>query len=188
MDTIDKPVDSLKVSSYNPREMLDSEYEKLKKSILEFGFVEPIVINKENEIIGGHMRWRAAKDLGEKKVPCFVVDLPEEKQKLLNLALNRISGRWDNTKLGELITSLSTLNLDMDLSGFDKWELDYYNQGPEEIAAGADLTGVLPNEAFILSFVFKGQEDFEKASKFFNDGKVKKSTDGGKLLEVIPDA
>lgn len=184
MDTIMKPIDSLKLSPYNPREMLEQEFAKLKLSIQEFGFVEPIVINKAGMIIGGHMRWRAAKELGLKEVPCVEVDLPPEKEKLLNLALNRISGRWDNQKLGELVSELAALNLNMDLSGFDKWELEYYNAGPDEIQGGG-ITGVLPNESFRLIFIFDSKEDYEKCSKHFCDGKVQVSVNGTKLLDLI---
>lgn len=131
MQIVNKDPKTLLPSTYNPREITEQDFEKLKNSIKEFGFVENVVINPKNEIIGGHMRVRAAIDLNFKEVPCLIINLPVRKEKLLNLALNRISGRWDNTKLGELITELGN-GEDIKLSGFDEWELDYYNQGPNE--------------------------------------------------------
>jgi ParB family chromosome partitioning protein len=94
--------------------------------------VEPAVVNKDNTIIGGHMRVRAAEAVGFTKVPAYYVDLPEDKARILNLALNRITGRWDVEKLGRLITDLTLKEVDMTLTGFDDWELQYYNQGPSK--------------------------------------------------------
>lgn len=139
METKDIPITDLKLAVYNPREITEHDFEALKKSITEFGFVEPVVVNKDMEIIGGHMRVKAAEALGMKQVPCVMVDLVPEKARLLNLALNRISGRWDVQKLGELIIDLSTKGVDLDLSGFEGWELEYYNLGPNNLTEDGDI-------------------------------------------------
>jgi hypothetical protein len=88
-------VDALKPAAYNPRKKLktgDKEYEKIKNSILEFGYVEPIIVNYDMTVIGGHQRLTVLKDLGYKEVQCVIVEIKDEnKVKALNIALNKIS-------------------------------------------------------------------------------------------------
>jgi len=90
------PIGQLNPAKYNPRKDLhpgDPEYEKLKRSMQEFGYVEPIVWNKRTgNIIGGHQRLKVLIDMGMQEVDCVVVDLDEAKEKALNLALNKIQG------------------------------------------------------------------------------------------------
>jgi len=117
------PIKDLKPSKYNPRKMLNEDLEKLKNSIKKFGFLEPIIINKNLQIIGGHQRIKAAESLGMEKVPCIIVNLDEKKEKILNLALNRIVGTWDEEKLIKLIGEINDYP-DIYLTGFDKQELD----------------------------------------------------------------
>ncbi|MCJ7822331.1 MAG: ParB N-terminal domain-containing protein, partial [Armatimonadetes bacterium] len=120
------PIAHLRAASHNPRHMLASELEKLKRSITEFGFVEPVVVRKEdNTVIGGHQRLEAAKALGMQTVPVVYVDVTEAQAKALNLALNKIQGEWDLPKLGDLLEELRDLpDLDETLSGFDHQEMD----------------------------------------------------------------
>jgi ParB-like chromosome segregation protein Spo0J len=183
-------IKDLNFAEYNPREITDKSFEDLKKSIEQFGFVEPVVVNKNNmEIIGGHMRVRAAKDLGIEEVPVVFVELDEKESKLLNLALNRIQGRWAADKLSELITELRAVEgADLSLSGFEDWELDYYNVGmdsPNLEIDPSDIIGKQPGESYVLLFTFEKEEDAIKASAFFNEGKYIKSNDGQKLLDLI---
>lgn len=133
-------IEKLRHSEYNPRIMPDEEMKKLEKSIAEFGLVEPIVVNiypgRENIIVGGHQRVLAARNLGYLEVPVFYVSLPPEKEKILNLALNRISGTWDEEKLGVLLNELNQGAIDVSLAGFDSAEIDNllknYNEEKEE--------------------------------------------------------
>ena len=79
-------------ASYNPRKKLkpgDKEYEKIKNSIKEFGYVEPIIINSDMTIIGGHQRATVLSDLGYTEVECIMVDIDKTKEKALNVALIR---------------------------------------------------------------------------------------------------
>jgi hypothetical protein len=186
MEVRDLPIKDLKFSDYNPREITEHDFASLKRSIQEFGFVEPVVVNKDLEIIGGHMRVKAASELGMEVVPCMVVDLPPEKAKLLNLALNRISGRWDTDKLGQLITELTIAGANVDLSGFEGWELSYYNLGPDKETENVpNIEGVEPEKSTILIFVFNNEEDANKCSAFFSEGKQVKTIAGQKLLDFI---
>jgi ParB/RepB/Spo0J family partition protein len=97
----------LRPAEYNPRAMSEAEMAKLMKSIMQFGFVDPAIVNqypgRENVIVGGHQRVEAAKKLGYEEVPVVYVNLDLNKEKLLNLALNRIQGSWDEEKLRTLL-------------------------------------------------------------------------------------
>jgi DNA modification methylase len=118
----------LSPAAYNPRKDLkegDPEYEKLKRSISEFGYVEPVIWNKTTgNVVGGHQRLKVLMSLGETEVDCVVVELTEEKEKALNIALNKVTGSWDNEKLALLITDLSDSAFDLSLTGFDPAEID----------------------------------------------------------------
>lgn len=118
-----RKVDELKAAEYNPRKDLrpgDAEYEKLKRSIQEFGYVEPVIWNKRTgTVVGGHQRLKVMKDLGYEEVDCVVVDLDEKKEKALNIALNKISGEWDNDLLANLLKDLDGSGYDITLTGFD---------------------------------------------------------------------
>jgi len=122
------PIEKLNPAAYNPRKDLqpgDPEYEKLKRSIQEFGYVEPIVWNKRTgNIVGGHQRYKVLLDMGMREVDCVVVDLDETKEKALNLALNKIQGDWDYIKLKDLLQDLDTGEFDLELTGFDMGEIE----------------------------------------------------------------
>ena len=95
----------LRPAAYNPRKKLkagDKEYEKIKNSILEFGYVEPIIVNYDMTVIGGHQRLTVLKDLGYTEVQCVVVHIEDEhKVKALNIALNKITGAWNEQLLAD---------------------------------------------------------------------------------------
>lgn len=105
-------INKIKEAEYNAREKLqkgDREYENIKNSILNFGYVEPIVWNKRTgNCVGGHQRLQILKDLGKKTVQVSVVDMNEKEEKQLSLALNKIKGKWDFPKLKEIIKSIDT--------------------------------------------------------------------------------
>jgi len=122
------PAAKLNPAAYNPRKDLkpgDKEYEKLKRSIEEFGYVEPIIWNKRTgNIVGGHQRYKVLTALGYKEIDCVVVDLDEQREKALNLALNKIQGDWDKDKLALLIDDLQGEDFDVSLTGFDMGEIE----------------------------------------------------------------
>lgn len=120
-------IEKLKAAEYNPRKDLkpeDEEYQKIKKSILEFGYVAPIIVNSDMTVIGGHQRLKVLKELGYTEIECNIVDLDKTKEKALNIALNKISGEWDNAKLEELLAELKNEDIDMDITGFSFDEVD----------------------------------------------------------------
>lgn len=127
MQIIKQKINKLIPADYNPRKDLkpgDPEFEKLKRSIHEFGYVEPIIWNKQTgHVIGGHQRLKILQDEGLTEVDCVVVDFDEAKEKALNVALNKISGAWDQAKLGLLISDLEASAFDVSLTGFDESEI-----------------------------------------------------------------
>ena len=85
------PIKDLNPAEYNPRKRLkpgDKEYEKIKHSIEEFGFADPVVVNSDMTIIGGHQRVTVAAALGYTEVPCAIVEVSKTQEKALNIALN----------------------------------------------------------------------------------------------------
>lgn len=121
-------VEQLIPADYNPRKDLqpgDSEYEKIKRSLEEFGYVDPVIWNKTTgRVVGGHQRLKVLASMGRTEVECVVVELNEEKEKALNVALNKISGDWDKEKLAVLMTDLDAADFDISLTGFDATEID----------------------------------------------------------------
>lgn len=122
------PVEQINAAPYNPRKDLqpgDPEYEQLKRSIAEFGFVEPLVWNQRTaRLVGGHQRLKILLAQGETEVECSVVDLDEAREKALNVALNKIQGDWDMPMLQQLIRELSATDLDLTITGFDAKAID----------------------------------------------------------------
>ena len=120
-------IDKLIPATYNPRKNLkpsDAEYVKIKNSIEKFGFVSPLVINKDMTIIGGHQRLKVLKEMGIVEVECIIVDLDKTNEKALNIALNKIQGDWDEEKLEALLQELKLEDFDTNLTGFDFDEVD----------------------------------------------------------------
>lgn len=136
-------ITDLKPAEYNPRRISDDDYQKLKNSISTFGLVDPIIVNLKNmHIVGGHQRYDVLLD--EHMLDNdFVAELPmvrlgdvgfvftdtnlsivdDDHEKALNLALNKISGEWDNDKLAEVLEELELSPIDIQLTGFDDLEL-----------------------------------------------------------------
>lgn len=122
------PVSEINPAPYNPRVDLqpkDPEYQRLKKSIEAFDYIEPLVWNQRTKtLISGHQRLKILIEQGVTEVEVSVVDFSLEKEKACNLALNKIRGDWDKEKLADLLSELSKLpDFDTDLTGFDASEI-----------------------------------------------------------------
>lgn len=118
------PISRIQPAPYNPRKSLrpeDASYQRLLRSMDEFGCVEPLVWNrKTGHLVGGHQRFQILVAKGMTDVEVSVVDLTLEREKALNLALNRISGSWDEKKLAEVLDEITKMpELDLELTGFD---------------------------------------------------------------------
>ena len=113
-------------ASYNPRKALkpgDKEYEKIKRSIEEFGYCEPVIVNSDMTIIGGHQRVTVLKDLGYSEIDCIVIDI-DKTERALNIALNKITGEWNKELLADLIAELQDSDFDVTFTGFDPPEIE----------------------------------------------------------------
>ena len=134
----------LELAEYNPRQISDNNLDKLRKSIHSFGFVDPIIINlKNNRIIGGHQRYKVLmedydnnKELNIYKLGDIGWAFPdeditinsEEDEKALNISLNQnnLMGEWDNEKLKDIFKDLNDVDFDLELTGFDDFEIDFF--------------------------------------------------------------
>ena len=122
------PVETLNAAAYNPRVDLqpaDAIYENLKRSIETFGFLQPIIVNRRNQVVvGGHQRLKVLKELRYASADVIYVDLPSDREKALNLTLNKTIGSWDEHKLAVVLQELEGLpNFDVQLTGFSTDEV-----------------------------------------------------------------
>jgi DNA modification methylase len=122
------PIDDLHPDPANPRKISDAELDALTSSIREFGLVQPILATRhDGKVVGGHQRLLAACRLGLTSVPVIFLDLDPDQAHLLNLALNRIGGEWDEALLGRLLHDLQLVpDVDLSLSGFGDDEITKY--------------------------------------------------------------
>ena len=156
MEIVKMKLSELNPAEYNPRKALkpgDPAYEKLKASILSFGNVEPIVWNRSTgSVIGGHQRLRVLLDLGVEESEVSVVELSEVDEKRLNIALNKITGEWDDEKLTSLLAELTAGGVDVYPTGFDEQELSSMFADLTKATAhddGFDLTTALEKASFV---------------------------------------
>ena len=172
----------IKPAHYNPRVSLeegDRDYEKIKKSIETFGYVEPIVWNERTgNLVGGHQRFNILKNLGQKEVEVSVVNLSEKEERQLNLALNKMRGEWDYEKLEALLkeftydeieaTGFSADEVAILLGDESDYSFDDFVWDEEAIQVG---------KSFIITLKFERIETAEKwADENGYSGQVKKGT------------
>jgi DNA modification methylase len=121
----DVPIERLQPDPANPRRISEDELEALTRSLRQFGFVQPVLARREDGVVvGGHQRLVAARRLGLATVPVVWLDVSADQARLLGLALNRISGTWDDQLLARLLADLQGSDgLDLTLSGFDEDEV-----------------------------------------------------------------
>jgi hypothetical protein len=179
-------INNLKPAEYNPRRISDEDYEKLKKSIHEFGLVDPIIVNlKNNTIIGGHQRYKVLLDeniidlkllrMGDIGYVFQEKDLQIESdihEKGLNLALNNINGEFVEEKLKPLLEEVNLSNLDIEVTGFDKLDLDDFTEDLEK------ETGEIkppsqndPQEVYELVITYHSENELKAAyNRFIEEG------------------
>ena len=147
-------IDKVKFSDYNPRKISEKDYNNLKKSVKQFGILRPLIINKTTgNLISGHQLTSVCKDLGIKEIPVQYVELSEDKEKALNLAMNKISGTFDEDKLIDLIEKINNNNEDsLGLTGFSTEELNY-------------LLGLKEREKEDI-FAISQEDEFDQGNKY----------------------
>ena len=169
-----KRIDEMERATYNPRVDLmpgDEEFQYLEESMRRFGQVLPIVWNQRtNRVVGGHQRLSVLEYWGETETEVSVVDLDETKEKQLNLALNKITGSWDNEKLRSVLKELGDDALGI---GFSEAEIDALEN---DLAAALDsnflqeeLSGI--EETFNIELSFNKEEHEDVAAYIKANGK-----------------
>lgn len=195
MEVVQVPLHLLKPAPYNPRGMTDEEKAQLRQSIEEFGMVEPILANsnpnRSNIIIGGHQRFYILKELGWTTGPVVYIDIAdEEKEKQLNLRLNRNLGHFDWELLKTFdreVLKLTGFSSD-ELAKLDSMKIDEMVEIQDVDISRLDVITVdgpgSPRLKNRKGFYFENMEQFEKVAQAFKTGTDYK-LDGEKLLELI---
>ena len=125
------PADDLVMAEYNPRQLTKDQYTQLKDSIMRFGLVDPLIVNKNKErkniLVGGHQRLRIAKEMGVESIPCVEVDLTLDQEKELNIRLNKNVGEWDFDALANYFDVGELTEW-----GFSNDDLQFYEDEPKQ--------------------------------------------------------
>lgn len=138
MQFVRRRLADLRPAEYNPRKPLqpsDPEYQQIRASLDEFGYADPIVINSDGTIIKGHQRRTVMMDLGYTEADVVVLDIPDKtREQALNIALNKLTGKWDEDKLREVLSGLDLESYDFTVTGFTRSDLDGLRLGliPDE--------------------------------------------------------
>ncbi len=148
-------INKLKPATYNPRQISTKQYNDLKKSLSKFSLVEPIVVNKDMTIIGGHQRLKICKELKHTEIDCVVLDLSKEEEKELNIRLNKNTGDFDMDILAnefdiDELTDWGFKHIDLDLN------IDKIDEDTDDSAT-----------------ITIKEDDLVKAKKLYNDLKEK---------------
>lgn len=153
----------LKPAAYNPRKALkpgDPEYEKLAASIERHGYIDPIVINEDGTIIGGHQRRTVMMDLGYEEAEVIIVDIPDRNDEIAaNIALNQISGEFEKDALVNLLIQLESAGYDTAAAGFDSNDL-------AALFKGVDLTKEANDDHYDIDKVMQETEVAEPVTKY----------------------
>lgn len=164
-------------------------YDKLSKSINEFGYVDPIIWNERTGmIVSGHQRFQVMKDLAEQKgetlsdVPVCVVDMSEDKQNTFMIAVNKITGLWDQEKLASLFRELDSD--DYVFTGFEDFEIDTLLNGVKELDIADEAEPTPERDTFALSFLFSKDDEAIIKAKIKEKGKEQITAE---ILKVIMD-
>lgn len=156
------PIKDINPAPYNPRLDLqpgDADYDKLAKSLDEFGLVEPLIWNeKTGNLVGGHQRLKILEARGDTDAEVSVVNLSVPKEQALNLALNKISGDWDLPKLNSLLTALEVKLPDIEITGFDNKEIRKLTAQFNQSMLPKGEQGNVNTDAIVLTFT---PEDWE---------------------------
>ena len=184
---IQRYINSLIFAEYNPRQLTKDQYKHLQDSITRFGLVDPIIVNsnkeRKNIIVGGHQRVKVAKDMNIDQVPVLEIDLTYERERELNVRLNKNTGEWN---WDELANSFDIAELtdwgfnESQLVGFS--DLDYSILDDEEV--DNEMEGMLDGTRKAIQIEFK-LEDYEQAYKLINELRKDGEYVGGLILAAL---
>ncbi len=153
-------IKDLNKADYNPRKIGKAEMDALKRSIERYGLIDPIIVNKDYTIIGGHQRTEAARQLGFKEVPCVILDLDKDSEKELNIALNKIGGKFNDLVLADLLEELKA-----------KGRLAYTGFKDKELARLTWKKGLKDKNKLIASFVIPPFSIFDSKQGYWQNRK-----------------
>ena len=130
-------VSEIEEAFYNPRKVMkkgSKKYDNLKNSLEDFGYVEPLVVNEvNNRLISGHQRLNVLRDMGQEEVEVSIVHIEEEaREKALNILLNKVKGKWDKTKLADVLKSIGDEYNALDL-GFEEGDIAEFLKNDDDL-------------------------------------------------------
>jgi len=124
MEIVQIPINEVVPATYNPRKIDQESMNRLIDNIRTFGLVDPLIVNHDMTLIGGHQRLKACQALEFETVPCVILNLGKDDERLLNISLNKIGGDFDGHGLKQLLIELDSAGQDLSLSGFDSVEIE----------------------------------------------------------------
>lgn len=166
---VTKKIGELSPAKYNPRKISDEALGRLTKSLAELGNLQPITWNaRTGNLVGGHQRLKCYQAMGKTEVEVWAVDLPENKEKAANIALNKLSGEFDLPALKDLLQEIDTGEIDVEVTGFSMDELATMMSAfkPEEIinpdnaTPAADLREQFENSTIRQILLVYGAEEY----------------------------
>lgn len=159
------PAADLKPAEYNPRKISREMLATLKRNITEFGLVDPLIVNKDMTIIGGHQRFKVCLELGFTELPCIVLDLSKSRERALNLALNKVTGDWNKVKLEKLLKDIE--EIDLSFTGFNDEDLDKMIRDVLPETPEYDIAPRMMEEYNYIVLFFRNTLDFQVACSHF---------------------
>ena len=187
MKIVQRSINDLIFAEYNPRELTPDQHQQLKDSLTRFGIVDPVIVNTHKDrkdiIVGGHQRTKVWKEMGNKEIPTIEVNLNPEKERELNIRLNKNSGQWDWAALTEHFDSTDLV----------KWGFEEY-QFPENVDysilddtdLGEELTGMENGVKKAIQIEFE-PADYEQAVEMVSKYRKAGAYIGGILLQHLLD-
>ncbi len=187
MKIVKRKIDDLIGAEYNPRELTDKQYKDLKDSLKRFGIVDPVIVNKHPErmdiIVGGHQRTRVWKDLGNDTISTVEVELSPEKEKELNIRLNKNTGQFDKDALANYFDTKDLIEW-----GFEEYEFGFVDDIDYSILDDEDLDEELAEmtsgvkKAIQIEFEL---EHYEEASELVRFWREQEAYVGGMIMEYL---
>jgi len=171
LEIVERNINDLIPAEYNPRWISDEAFEQLKASIKRFDAVEPIVVNmhpdRENIVISGHQRLRAAKALDMDSFPCVEVELTREQERELNIRMNKNTGDWDWDELANQFNS----------EELEEWGFTDEELFGDDLEMPDELTEESEQKDAVIKITFDSPDHLEDAIPFIEE-----------LLEKYPDS
>tara|TARA_Y100001963_G_scaffold109154_1_gene150871 strand:- start:20 stop:511 length:492 start_codon:yes stop_codon:yes gene_type:complete len=149
-------IDKLKPARYNPRQISTKQYKDLKESIVSFGLVDPIIVNKDMTVIGGHQRLKICKELTFIDIDCVILDLSKEQERELNIRLNKNTGDFD----------MDILANEFDIDELVDW-------GFKHIDLDVNIDKIVDDNIDDSATITIKEDDLIKAQELYNDLKAK---------------